>query len=272
MSTLPPKDGTEANLRIGAQARLGQECPRSLLKRREAYFDLLVLGYSIELIASHTKTSASAVRRAVGQALARRRLDAPEDYARLQVARLIKALRCADVSLEGGDLEAIAPYVKVVRELNLYHDVNSGRATSLAPPPEIAPTAVRLALTHSPGMVLRECSRTKKAARKRSEASEIVRPRKLVRGRGIWPCRPEPSNPSVLLGWDSAVLTAEPYWVRWPGAADKLNRLARSCPMFASFASSINRPGVAQAWRSVPILDWYGSTWLTYQLLAGTAR
>jgi hypothetical protein len=70
---------------------------------------------------SHTKKSLSAVRRAIGQALAKRRLDAPEDYARLQVARLTKALRCADVSLENGDLKAIAPFVKVVRELNLYH-------------------------------------------------------------------------------------------------------------------------------------------------------
>ena len=98
------------------------------IRRRETYFDLLVSGYSIEQIASHTKTSASAVRRAVGQALAKRRLDAPEDYARLQVARLTKALRCADVSLEKGDLEAIAPFVKVVRELNLYHGVHVGPA------------------------------------------------------------------------------------------------------------------------------------------------
>jgi transposase len=89
------------------------------IRRREAYFDLLVSGYSIEQIASHTKKSPAAVRRAVSQALAKRRLDAPEDYARLQVARLTKALRCADVSLEEGDLKAIAPFVKVVRELNL---------------------------------------------------------------------------------------------------------------------------------------------------------
>ena len=84
----------------------------------------------------------SAVRRAVGQALAKRRLDAPEDYARLQVARLTKALRCADVSLEEGDLKAIAPFVKVVRELNLYHGVNFG-PTRTAPGalPEIAPTS-----------------------------------------------------------------------------------------------------------------------------------
>ena len=60
--------------------------------------------------------------------MAKRRLDAPEDYARLQVARLTKALRCADVSLEEGDLKAIAPFVKVVRELNLYHGVNVGSA------------------------------------------------------------------------------------------------------------------------------------------------
>ena len=125
-----------------------------LIERREAYFDLLVSGYSIEQIASHTKTSPSAVCRAVGQALARRHLDAPEDYARLQIARLTKALRCADVSLEEGDLKAIAPFLKVVRELNLYHGVDVGR-TLLVPPatlPEIVPTAPPLALTHSPGV------------------------------------------------------------------------------------------------------------------------
>jgi hypothetical protein len=149
MTTSPPKDGTEANLRIGAQARLGQECTRSLARAARNIFRPARVGYSIELIASHTKTSASAVRRAVGHSLAKRRLDAPEDYAHLQVARLIKALRCADVSLEEGDLEAIAPFLKVVRELNLHHDVNSGRATS-----EIAPAAARLALTHWPGMAL----------------------------------------------------------------------------------------------------------------------
>jgi hypothetical protein len=138
----------------------------ALIKRREAYFDLLVSGYGVEQIASHTKTSASAVRRAVGQALAKRRLDAPEDYARLQVARLTKALRCADVSLEKGDLKAIAPFVKVVRELNLYHGVNFGRAPPLAPPPEIAPTAPPLALTHSPGMALSEVFEDEKSCAK----------------------------------------------------------------------------------------------------------
>src|SRR5277367_3519546 len=136
----------------------GKRLREALIKRQEAYFDLLVSGYSIEEIASHTEKSSSTVRRAVGQALAKRQLDAPEDYARLQVARLTKALRCADVSLEEGDLKAIAPFVKVVRELNLYHGVDVGR-TLLVPPatlPEIAPTAPPLALTHSPGVAVTE--------------------------------------------------------------------------------------------------------------------
>ena len=146
-----PNEPTPTSERARKRAA-GKILREALIKRRETYFDLLVSGYSIEQIASHTKTSVSAVRRAVGQALAKRRLDTPEDYARLQVARLTKALRCADVSLEEGDLKAIAPFLKVVRELNLYHGVNFGRAPPLAPPPEIAPTAPPLALTHSPGV------------------------------------------------------------------------------------------------------------------------
>jgi hypothetical protein len=130
----------------------------ALIKGREAYFDLLVSGYSVEQIASHTKQSPAAVRLAVGQALAKRRPDAPEDYARLQVARLTKALRCADVSLEEGNLKAIAPFMKVVRELNLYHGVSVGSARLAAPAalPEIAPASPPLALTHSPGVAVTE--------------------------------------------------------------------------------------------------------------------
>jgi hypothetical protein len=138
-----------------------------LIRRREAYFDLLGSGHGIEQIASHTKTSPSVVRRAVGQALAKRQLDAPEDYARLQVARLTKALRCADVSLEEGDLRAIAPFVKVVRELNLYHGVNLGSGRP-------APLARRTSRRHRRRLRSRirlasrlpNCSRTKKVAQK----------------------------------------------------------------------------------------------------------
>jgi hypothetical protein len=161
-----PNETTPASERARKRA-VGKIRREALIKRREAYFDLLVSGYSVEQIASHTKTSPSAVRRAVGQALAKRRLDAPEDYARLQVARLTKALRCADVSLEDGNLKAIAPFVKVVRELNLYHGLNvvSARPAPAALP-EIAPTASPLALTHSPGMALTEVFEDEKSCAK----------------------------------------------------------------------------------------------------------
>jgi hypothetical protein len=124
----------------------------TLIKRREAYFDLLVSGYSVEQIATTTKKSPSAVRRAIGQALAKRQLDAPEDYARLQVARLTKALRYADLSLEKGDLKAIAPFVQVVKELNRFHGIEFGALRLAAPAAaaQIAPASPPpLALTHS---------------------------------------------------------------------------------------------------------------------------
>jgi transposase len=137
------------------------------IRRREMCFDLLVSGYSIEQIASHTQKSLSTVRRTLGQALAKRRLDAPEDYARIQVARLTKALRCADASLEEGDLKAIVPLLKVVRELNLYHGVNVGsaRPEPLALP-NFAPTSPPLALTHSPGLALAESFEDEKSCTK----------------------------------------------------------------------------------------------------------
>jgi transposase len=137
------------------------------IKRREAFFDLLVSGYSIEQIASHTQNSLSTVRRTLGQALAKRRLGAPEDYARIQVARLTKALRCADDSLEEGDLKAIVPLLKVVRELNLYHGVNVGSARPApAALPEIAPASPPLALTHSPSLALTESFEDEKSCTK----------------------------------------------------------------------------------------------------------
>jgi hypothetical protein len=162
-----PNESTPASERARKRAA-GKILREVLIRRRQGYFDLLVSGYSIEQIASHTKKSPSAVRRAVDQALAKRRLDAPEDYARLQVARLTKALRCAEVSLEEGDLKAIAPFVKVVRELNLYHGVNVGSARLAAPAalPEIVPASPPLALTHSPGVAVTELFEDEKSCAK----------------------------------------------------------------------------------------------------------
>jgi DNA-binding CsgD family transcriptional regulator len=146
---------------------LGKIRREALIKRREAYFDLLVSGYSIEQIATVMKKSPATVRRVVGLALAKRRLAAPEDYAHIQVARLTKALRCADESLEQGDVRAIAPFVKVVRELNLYYGVNLGPTrTAPAALPEIVPTSPPLALTHSPSVAVTDLFEDEKSCAK----------------------------------------------------------------------------------------------------------
>ena len=116
-----------------------------LIERREKYFDLLMSGYSVPQIASAMGMSAAAVRRAIAQALADRRPDSREEYARLQIARLEKALRCADALLEEGAVRAIPHFVKVVAELDRYHGLarpmrlggptRGPRAPRLAPPP-----------------------------------------------------------------------------------------------------------------------------------------
>ena len=122
------------------------------VRRREAYFDLLTSGYSVEQIAGRMGMSASAVRRAVRQAVAARRLDAPEDFAKLQMGRLMKALRCADERLETGDLKAVAPFLRAVDDLNRFYGLAAG-ALRLAPLRRAAekrdPPAAPLALAHA---------------------------------------------------------------------------------------------------------------------------
>ena len=136
-----------------ARQRAAGKAPRAKrIERREAYFDLLMSGYSVQQIARATKTSRFAVRRAIDQALADRRLDGQEDFARPQVARLNKALRCADISLERGDLKAVPHFLRVVSELDRYHGLAS--PARLAEPIRHAETprlaAPPLKLAHAP--------------------------------------------------------------------------------------------------------------------------
>ncbi len=93
-------------------------------ERREDVFDLFVSGFSHHQIAKTLKTSASTVRRVIDTAVADRRLDAPERFARVQVARLSKALTHADSKLQQGDTKAFAPYLKILAALDRYHGLD----------------------------------------------------------------------------------------------------------------------------------------------------
>ncbi len=104
------------------------------IARQERYFDLMVSGYSCGQIAKMLKISAATVRREIDRALAERRLDGPEHFARVQVARLVKALRLAEAAIELGELKAVATYLRIVAALDRYHELAAG-----SPPPPRRP-------------------------------------------------------------------------------------------------------------------------------------
>jgi hypothetical protein len=93
--------------------------------------------------------SVRTIQREIERAVAERRLDAPDRFVHLQVARLTKALRVADSRLERGELAAVAPLVKVVAALDRYHRPIYPADPVHAPPANLAPPAPPLALTHA---------------------------------------------------------------------------------------------------------------------------
>ena len=103
------------------------------IARRERAFNLLASGYTYSQIAKMVRTSVATVRREIDRALAERRLDEPERFTQVQVARLIKALRLAEAAIELGELKAVATYLQVVAALDRYHELGRGRPSSRRP-------------------------------------------------------------------------------------------------------------------------------------------
>ncbi len=139
-----------------AEARAAAKVRRlKQIERREACFSLFASGYTPHEIARELKVSAATVRRMIDQAIDDRRLDAPDRYARVQVARLSKMLSALDSKLERGDTSTVGPLLKLFAALDRYHGMNM-QYSRLGPPaverpavPVLAP-AVPLALTHAP--------------------------------------------------------------------------------------------------------------------------
>jgi hypothetical protein len=132
--------GARAKRRTRREARIA-EC--------EGYFELLASGFSCRQIAEAAKLDVKTVKRAIDRAIDERRLDAPDRYVHLQVARLTKALRLADASIEHGELKAVGPMMRLVAALDRYHGLGPASAPSrppageppaaLAPPPLALP-------------------------------------------------------------------------------------------------------------------------------------
>ena len=150
MSSETPTLSQRAEARAAGKARRAKAA-----REREAFFDLLVSGYSHEQIAARTGVSVATVRRAVERAIAQRRLDGSERFVHLQIARLTKALRVADEAIDEGKLNAIDPFLRVVAAFDRYHGLAAAPPT---PPASSAPRIAReipLALTHvvSPALI-----------------------------------------------------------------------------------------------------------------------
>ncbi|HKN29906.1 MAG TPA: hypothetical protein VJY34_19310, partial [Roseiarcus sp.] len=144
MTREPASPSQRAAVRAQRRARRNER-----IARRENFFDLVASGYSCRQIAEAAKVSAATVRREIDRAIAERRLDAPERYVHVQVARLAKALRLADASIERGDLKAVGPLVRLVAALDRYHGLgrtSAQRAPAAAdtplPPAEAPPPAL----------------------------------------------------------------------------------------------------------------------------------
>jgi hypothetical protein len=113
----------ERDLRAQRRARRATR-----IARRERSINLQASGYPYRPIAKTVRTSVATVRREIDRALAERRLDAPERFAQVQVARLIKALKLAEAAVELGELKAVATYLQIVAALDRYHELGRGRA------------------------------------------------------------------------------------------------------------------------------------------------
>ena len=134
---------TRAGRRAAAQARREAKADN-----REALFQALASGRTARQIADARKVSVRTIQREIDRAVAEKRLDAPERFVHLQVARLTKALRLANASIDRGELRAVAPLVKIVAALDRYHGLKQPQRpmTGAANPPDPAPPP---ALTHA---------------------------------------------------------------------------------------------------------------------------
>jgi hypothetical protein len=120
----------------------------SLVERREAIFELAASGYSIETIAARFGLAPRMVRRAIDATVTARRLDSPQHFVHLQIARLMKALRAAEAAVDRNDLRGVAGMVKIVAQLDKYH--RPALAAPATQPALPAPTLAPLALRHEP--------------------------------------------------------------------------------------------------------------------------
>jgi hypothetical protein len=88
--------------------------------RAKRIFARLREGWAYDEVAREERLSPQRVRQIVSEVLDKRIVDRGQDHAQLQLARLAPALRVAGEALSGGDVKAIGPFLKVLKQLDTY--------------------------------------------------------------------------------------------------------------------------------------------------------
>ncbi len=106
-----------------APARRRRLGAHGMMFRRRRVFAQLREGFTYEEIAAGEGVSVSRIRQIVSQELEQRGVDSGAEHAKLQLDRLAPAIQLAAESIAGGDISAIAPYLKALDRLDRYQVV-----------------------------------------------------------------------------------------------------------------------------------------------------
>src|SRR5579872_7284920 len=91
-------------------------------ERRRRIFARLREGWAYGEIARDERVSAERIRQIVAEVLGKRVIDRGTDHARLQLERLMPALRLVGEAIARGELKAVAPLIKVIDRLDRHQE------------------------------------------------------------------------------------------------------------------------------------------------------
>jgi hypothetical protein len=118
---------------------------REMAKRDAHIMERLVAGVTIEEIANNLGISVRLARERMSATLAQRAHDNPGEYVQMQIRRLNEAMIVAYGAMTGGNLKAVAQYLKILRELDRYHGFALKPPQEPQPVPALAPPPLALA-------------------------------------------------------------------------------------------------------------------------------
>jgi hypothetical protein len=136
-------DADKTPTQTGAKRR--RVTKRDLAKRDLRLIEKLAAGATIEEIAASEGISVKWARERKAAVLARRVIDTPHEFIKLQIRRLSEAMLVSYSAMSLGDLKAVDKVIKVARELDRYHGFSpSSIPQRFATPAPIAAPALAL--------------------------------------------------------------------------------------------------------------------------------